>query len=98
MTFESFTEIGTYERKKPFTITRSVFEGFSVAIDGNVTYELKTGNIPIEDTNFKAFLVENNYDTNGDGEISYSEARGIDQIWMNSGEWNVTSLQGIETI
>ena len=95
LTFETYTEIGTYERKKPFTITRSNFESFTVAIDGNVTYGLKEGNIPVPDSGFKAWLAAN-CDQNSDGEISYQEAKDIEQIWVNSNDWNIQSLQGIE--
>ena len=91
LTFETYTEIGTYERKKPFTITRSNFESFTVAIDGNVTYELKEGNIPVSDSGFKSYLV-NNYDDNGDGEISFAEALTVTKI--DSGE--IVNLEGIE--
>ena len=97
LTFESFTEIGTYERKKPFTITRSIFEGFSVAIDGSVNYERKTGSIPIEDTAFKNWLISNDYDSDLDGDISYAEAEQIKEIWIGECEnYNIQSLQGIE--
>ncbi len=95
LTFESFTEIGTYERKKPFTITRSIFEGFSVAIDGNVTYEQKSGNIPIEDSVFKSYLTEN-YDTDGDGEISFEEADQVTEIEFDIVNNQRVSLSGIE--
>ncbi len=97
LTFESFTEIGTYERKKPFTITRSIFEGFSVAIDGSINYERKTGSIPIEDTAFKNWLISNDYDSDLDGDISYAEAEQIKEIWIGECEnYNIQSLQGIE--
>jgi len=97
LTFETFTETGTYERKKPFTISRSVFEGFSVAIDGNVTYELKQGSIPIEDSAFKSWLTSNGYDSDNNGEISYAEAEQIKEIWIGECEnYNIQSLQGIE--
>ena len=56
---------------------------------------LKQGIIPIEDEGFKAYLVAN-WDTDGDEEISYSEAERITWISMNSEDWGVESLQGIE--
>lgn len=72
--FETFTEEGTYERKRALEIKRADFISFSSALDGKVTYEKKTGAIPVEDPAFKAYLVEN-YDTDGDGEISSRKRR-----------------------
>lgn len=52
--------------------------------------------LPIEDPSFKAYLISN-YDTNGNGQISYDEAKKITQLWMSpSNELNLQSLQGIE--
>ena len=50
--------------------------------------------IPIEDPNFKAYLVEN-YDTNGDGEISIKEGEAITLIAIDGLE-SLSSLKGIE--
>ena len=49
--------------------------------------------IPIADANFKAYLVAN-FDTNGDGEISSSEAKQVTYINVNTD--NIYSLDGIE--
>ena len=96
LTFETYTEIGTYERRRAFTISRSNFESFSVAIDSNVTYELKEGNIPVPDPVFKAWLAAN-CDQNSDGEISYQEAGLIHAINIYpSNDFNLKSLRGIE--
>jgi hypothetical protein len=80
MTFETYTEAGVYNRTASTTITRSKFSGIT-NIDNYLTtpYAQKTGNIPIEDANFKAYLVSK-YDTNGDGEISYDEADAITSL------------------
>ena len=52
--------------------------------------------IPIEDPAFRAWLVSN-FDTDGNGQISYAEAERITQIWIwKSEEYNIQSLQGIE--
>ena len=56
LTFENDFEIGTYERKKALTIKRSVFEGFSVAIDSNVSYESKME--PLNATKYLTFTSE----------------------------------------
>ena len=49
--------------------------------------------IPIADANFKAYLVAN-FDTNGDGEISTTEAKQVTTINVNTD--NIYSLDGIE--
>ena len=49
--------------------------------------------IPIADANFKAYLVAN-FDTDGDGEISSSEAKQVTTINVNTD--NIYSLDGIE--
>ena len=91
--FETFTEEGTYERKRALEIKRADFIAFGSALDGSVTYEKKTGAIPVEDAAFKDYLV-NNFDTDGDGEISYEEAASITKVWLNTD--HVESMQGIE--
>ena len=91
LTFETYTEIGTYERRRAFTISRSNFESFSVAIDSNVNYELKEGDIPVPDPVFKAYLV-NNYDDNVDGEINFAEALTVTKIQCSE----IVNLDGIE--
>lgn len=50
-------------------------------------------NIIFEDANFKAYLVAN-FDTDGDGEISYEEALAITMIDVDTD--NIESLAGIE--
>lgn len=62
---------------------------------GTTIRTLKQGMIPLKDMGFKTYLAAN-WDTDGDGEISYSEAERITWIQMNSEEWGVESLQGIE--
>lgn len=55
-----------------------------------------TDPIPVEDPAFKAWLVSN-FDTDGNGQISYAEAERITQIFIwKSEEYNIQSLQGIE--
>ena len=51
------------------------------------------GFIQFEDANFKAYCVQN-FDKNGDGEISYEEGLSITRIVVNTD--NITSLVGIE--
>ena len=45
VTFETDTQIGTYTRASAFTITRSVFEGFNVAMDSTVEWADIAGRI-----------------------------------------------------
>lgn len=94
MTFETYTEEGVYNRTAKTTISRSKFSGIA-NLDNYLTtpYTQKTGNIPIEDANFKAYLVEN-FDGNGDGEISYEEANAIPEI--NTTTVEIESVSGIE--
>ena len=49
--------------------------------------------VAFADANFKAYCVEN-FDTDGDGEISYTEAKEVTDINVNTE--NITSLEGIE--
>ena len=49
--------------------------------------------VNIPDANFKAYLVEN-FDTDGDGEISKEEAKNVTSIWCDN--MGIYSLQGIE--
>ena len=100
MTFETFTESGEYNRTKKTTIARSKFSGIA-NLDNFLTtpYAKKTGPIPVEDANFKAYLVEN-FDTDSDGEISYEEALEITEIAVETAATTNSSLirscQGIE--
>ena len=94
MTFETYTEEGVYNRTKKTTVARSNFPGITNLDDYLTTpYAPKTGNIPVEDANFKAYLVEN-FDSNGDGEISYAEAAEITEIDVCTDD--IESVQGIE--
>ena len=100
MTFETFTESGEYNRAKKTTIARSKFSGIA-NLDNYLTtpYTKKTGPIPVEDANFKAYLVSN-FDTDNDGEISYEEALEITEIAVETAATTNSSLirscQGIE--
>lgn len=75
--------------KSDITLDRSVLypiEAFECKIDSKE-------NIIFEDANFKAHLVAN-FDTDGDGEISYEEALAITMIDVDTD--NIESLAGIE--
>ena len=91
--FETFTEEASVEKGK-VTVKRSIFGKIS-NLDGSAAYSKKTGNIPIEDANFKAYLVEN-FDGNGDGEISYEEAESVVKIDLQSNNKSIKTLHGIE--
>ncbi len=60
-----------------------------ILIDGVDPEEI----VDIEDSNFKAYLVEN-YDLNSDGEISVTEAERIESIEVYG--FDISSLKGIE--
>lgn len=75
--------------KSDITLDRSVLypiEAFECKIDSKE-------NIVFEDANFKAYMIKN-FDTDGDGEISYEEALAITMIDVDTD--NIESLAGIE--
>lgn len=75
--------------KSDITLDRSVLypiEAFECKIDSKE-------NIIFEDANFKAYMIKN-FDTDGDGEISYEEALAITMIDVDTN--NIESLAGIE--
>ena len=89
---ETYTEETTFSYDSSVTIEASNFKS-KKQMDTGLTWTKKTGNIPIEDANFKAYLVSN-FDGNGDGEISYEEADHINIISAKNNSF--ISLQGIE--
>ena len=54
-----------------------------------------TDNIYVPDANFKAYLVRE-FDTDGDGEISYEEAEAVEEIHISASLSRIESLSGIE--
>lgn len=74
------------------TIKRSVFSR-KANIDSFATFVAPVVNIQFEDANFKAFCIEN-FDTDGDGEISTAEAAVITTIECQSR--SISSLSGIQ--
>ena len=92
-----------------FTITISTDQGVvvkavksDVTLSRSVLYPIKAfeckieqskDNIVFEDANFKAYMIKN-FDTDGDGEISYEEALAITMIDVDTD--NIESLAGIE--
>ena len=92
-----------------FTITINTDQGAvvkavksDVTLSSSVLYPIKTfeckidhskDNIVFEDANFKAYMIKN-FDTDGDGEISYEEALAITMIDVDTD--NIESLAGIE--
>ena len=92
-----------------FTITISTDQGAvvkavksDVTLSRSVLYPIKAfeckieqskDNIVFEDANFKAYMIMN-FDTDGDGEISYEEALAITMIDVDTD--NIESLAGIE--
>lgn len=92
-----------------FTITINTDQGAvvkavksDVTLSRSVLYPIKTfeckidhskDNIVFEDANFKAYMIKN-FDTDGDGEISYEEALYVTKIEVNTD--NISSIAGIE--
>lgn len=92
-----------------FTITINTDQGAvvkavksDVTLSRSVLYPIKAfeckieqskDNIVFEDANFKAYMIKN-FDTDGDGEISYEEALAITMIDVDTD--NIESLTGIE--
>lgn len=92
-----------------FTITISTDQGdvvksvkSDVTLSRSVLYPIKAfeckieqskDNIVFEDANFKAYMIKN-FDTDGDGEISFKEALEVTKIEVNTD--NIESLVGIE--
>lgn len=75
--------------KSDITLSRSVLypiEAFECKVQGSDV-------ITFEDANFKAYMIAN-FDTDNDGEISYSEALAITKIDVRTGD--IESLAGIE--
>ncbi len=89
---ETYTEEATVVKSGTIKIGRAYF-GRMTHVDASATYTTKTGNISIPDANFRAYMVEN-FDKNGDGEISYEEALLVTEINVNTD--NITSVIGIE--
>lgn len=101
MTIETLTEQGVYNRSKETEISRSMFSGFSGGtyrpLDIYLTepYAPKAGNALIGDPSFKSYLVSN-FDSDGDGEISYGEALKVTNISTIDIDGKIQSLAGIE--
>ncbi|MFB0973089.1 MAG: Ig-like domain-containing protein, partial [Bacteroidales bacterium] len=72
------------------TITVTTTDGGKMA---TCDVTVKEMNIDIPDANFKAYLVQN-FDKNGDGEISLSEAAAVTDI--NCNNMSIASLEGIQ--
>ena len=73
------------------TITRNIKNPLS-PLEANFDIP-REGNIEFEDEIFKAYCVKS-FDTNGDGEISYAEARVVSLISCN--RMSISSLEGIQ--
>ena len=90
-------EGGVFEKQtsKSLTITRNKLE-----LMAPLEVVPDDSDVPIQfaDSNFKAFCLDSNFDLNGDGEISRSEARAVTDLDLNYYkyvQW-VHSLDGLE--
>lgn len=89
------TNTDLWSMEKTMKVKRTVVRNIKnplapLEVDFNIPRE---GNIEFEDANFKAYCVQN-FDTNGDGELSFEEALNITHIIVKTD--NITSLIGIE--
>ena len=89
---------GTFEKTttNSFTVTRNQMDWMN-PLKVEIEYDEDNTFVPFDDANFKAYCVEN-FDTNGDGEISLSEAKLVTEISVltDKNHKNITSLKGIE--
>ncbi|WP_460218199.1 DUF7619 domain-containing protein [Psychroserpens sp. MEBiC05023] len=65
------------------------------AVFSFLSMQLLAQNVNIPDPNFKAALITNGFDTNGDGEIQLTEAELITELYMASK--NISDITGIES-
>lgn len=78
VTFRTPSREATYTISGSFDITRSVFSQLKNRDEG-LDFKPVDGNIPFERAAFKNYCVQN-FDTDGDGEISYAEALAVTSI------------------
>ena len=81
--------------EKTYSFVAFASAGKSEICSQSQTFSAPDGAISIPDPAFKNYLL-NEYDTDGDGEISFPEARFIWRISFCTNELNVKSLSGIE--
>ena len=78
VTFRTPSTEATYEINRSFDIERSVFSQLKER-DKDLEFKPVEGNVPFYSNVFKAYCVAN-FDTDGDGEISYAEALAVTAI------------------
>lgn len=81
VTFRTPSTEATYEIDRSFDINRSVFSQLNER-DKDLEFKPVEGNMPFYSNVFKAYCVAN-FDTDGDGEISYAEALAVTSISFN---------------
>ena len=91
--FYTDTQMGVFTYGNSRYFQRSVFTNVN-NIDTRISeWVTRPGNIPVEDANFKTYLVAY-FDTDRDGEISYAEAGEITRIAVCTD--SISSVKGIE--
>lgn len=90
LTFETDSAIGSRSVNSSVEFRRNVYH-YGNSFDKDIVFV--PNNISFADANFKAYCVEN-FDTNGDGEISRGEASAVTTINVITD--NIESLGGIE--
>lgn len=78
ITYRTASTSATYKIDGSVDIQRSVFSRLTNR-DANLEFVPNEGNIEFMNANFKQYCIEN-FDTNGDGEISYAEALAVKVI------------------
>lgn len=81
VTYRTASTSATYTIPGPIEIKRSQFSRLTLR-DAELQFTPLEGNIQFSSEGFKAYCVAN-FDTNGDGEISYAEALEVKSIYIN---------------
>ena len=82
VTYRTPSTSATYNIPGPVTIERSVFSRITKR-DKGLEFKPLEGNVKFENAIFKQYCVEN-FDTDGDGEISYAEALEVKGIYVKN--------------
>lgn len=96
VTYRTPTKEAVYEVPRSFSIERSVFSRLTQK-DKDLEFKTIEGNIPFEDEEFKQYIVEN-WDKNGDGELSYAEAEEVTSVTWNGMPFEMLYFENLENL
>ena len=90
------TNTDLWGMEKSTSVDRTVIRNVKNSLSPlEVNFDIpREGNIEFEDANFKAYCIQN-FDTDGDGEISYAEAETVTEIYC---PWQIKSISSLEGI